>query len=279
MTNTDKPYEQWRFETSNAATQEILTALLADLGFEGFEQRADALLAAAPVGQVDEEAVCVIAAEWKLVSRVETIQPQNWNAQWEADYTPVVVPGWCTVRAHFHPSATDTLHEVVITPKMSFGTGHHATTWLMLDSMQGVNFAEKTVLDFGTGTGVLAILAAKLGAARVLAIDNDSWSVENAAENVEANRVEQNVDVQAGSLGVTKGATFDIILANINRHVLLAHMRDMHRLLAPAGVALISGLLEEDEPVITASARAAGFVLMSAHHHAGWINLRLEANK
>ncbi len=275
MTNTDKPYEQWSFKTSHTGTQEILMALLEDCGFDGFEQRADALVAAAPLGHVDAEAARVIAAEWKVHASIETIQPQNWNAQWEADYKPVVVPGWCTVRAHFHPPATDTPHEVVITPKMSFGTGHHATTWLMLDAMREIEFAGKSVLDFGTGTGILAILAARLGASRVLAIDNDAWSVENALENVRMNGTQSAVEVKAGSLETAPGANFDIILANINRHVLLAHMQEMRDLLAPAGTAFISGLLEEDEAVIAASARAAGFLPMPARHRTGWIALQL----
>lgn len=276
MTNTDKPYEQWRFETSDAAVQEILTALLEDCGFEGFEQRADALVAAAPMGTVDADAVQVIAAKWNVRAIAETVEPQNWNARWEADYKPVVVPGWCTVRAHFHLPATDTPHEVVITPKMSFGTGHHATTWLMLDAMRGIDFRGKTVLDFGTGTGVLAILAGKLGATRVLAIDNDAWSVENAVENAELNGLGKKMEVQAGSLEAARGATFDVILANINRHVLLEHMREMRSILAPTGTAFISGLLEEDESVIIALARATGFLPQPARHRNGWIALRLD---
>lgn len=276
MTNTDKPYEQWRFQTSDTATQEILMALLEGCGFEGFEQRPDALVAAAPLGHVDAEAARFIAAEWNVETSVETIQPQNWNERWEADYKSVVVPGWCTVRAHFHPPATATPHEVVITPKMSFGTGHHATTWLMLDAMQNVDFAGKAVLDFGTGTGVLAILAAKLGASRVLAIDNDAWSVENSLENVRMNGMQNTIDVRAGALEAVLGATFDVILANINRHVLLAHMQEMRSLLAPTGTAFISGLLEGDEGVIAASARAAGFLPMPAHHRTGWIAIHLQ---
>jgi ribosomal protein L11 methyltransferase len=277
MTNTDKPYEQWRFETSDMRLQELLIASLDDAGFEGFEQREDALLAAGTVGKVDAVMAEAVAKANDIQVRQEIIQPQNWNAQWEADYQPVVVPGWCTVRAHFHPPATDTPHEVVVTPKMSFGTGHHATTWLMLEAMKRIDFRNKTVLDFGTGTGVLAILAAKLGASKVLAIDNDAWSVENACENVEMNSVAQAVEVVAGSLEVTPVKAYDIILANINRHVLLEYMEQMHGLLTHEGIALISGLLAEDEPVITEAAAAAGFMSELARHRAGWIALRLKA--
>ena len=276
MTSTDQPYEQWRFETADAATQEILAALLDGCGFEGFEQRADALIAAAPQGRVDVGAVRDLAATQRVEVSMEIIQPQNWNARWEEEYRPVVVPDWCTVRAHFHPPATHTPHEVIITPRMSFGTGHHATTWLMLDAMRTLDFCGKTVLDFGTGTGVLAILAARLGAARVLAIDNDSWSVENAADNATLNSTNAVVEVVAGSLEKAKNAFFDVILANINRHVLLENMAEMRRLLKSGGAALISGLLVEDEEVIAATASAAGFTPQPSQERSGWILVRLD---
>jgi len=274
MTQTDQPYEQWTFSPADPAKQELLIALLEDSGFDGFEQRADALLAAGPVGGIDETSVRTVSAEQNVEASREVVAPKNWNAAWEAEYEPVVVPGWCTVRAAFHPPSTDTAHDIVITPKMSFGTGHHATTWLMLDALHDFKLGGKHVLDFGTGTGVLAILAAKLEAASVLAIDNDPWSVENAHENIALNSVTDRVSVVAGTLEAATGATFDLILANINRHVLLATMPNLAAILQPGGTLLMSGLLESDEPVMRQAAERAGLRLAPPQSRDGWILLQ-----
>jgi ribosomal protein L11 methyltransferase len=205
------------------------------------------------------------------------IQPQNWNAAWEAGFSPVIVPGFCTVRADFHEPVNDTPYEIVITPKMSFGTGHHATTRLMMAAMRGMDFNAKRVLDFGTGTGILAILASKLGAREITAIDNDEWSVENSLENVAANGA-QNISVLNGSLEITEGVPpFTIILANINRHILLQYLQQMKAIIVDGGELLLSGILQEDEQIITQAALNVGFRRAAISTEGDWIALKFTA--
>jgi ribosomal protein L11 methyltransferase len=153
----------------------MLIALLSEETFEGFEETQDTLVAIIAEPEYQAEAIKTLADAQNVSFSVQRIQQQNWNAQWESDFQPVIVPGFCTVRASFHPPATDTPYEIIITPKMSFGTGHHATTQLMMAQMQNLDIAGKKIFDFGTGTGILAILSKKLGAADVVAIDNDEW--------------------------------------------------------------------------------------------------------
>ena len=163
--------------------QEVLIALLAEIGYEGFEEEEGLLKAFIKEGAFDRGALETLLADYGLEYVEQRIEDRNWNAEWEANFQPVVVDGFCAIRAHFHPPMPEMEHELVITPKMSFGTGHHATTYMMLQAMRGIDLRGKRVLDFGTGTGVLAILAERLGAAEVVAIDNDDWSIENAQEN------------------------------------------------------------------------------------------------
>jgi ribosomal protein L11 methyltransferase len=199
------------------------------------------------------------------------VEPQNWNAVWESSFELVIVPGFCTVRAAFHAMNPETPHDIVITPKMSFGTGHHATTRLMIQAMRELAFPGQRVLDFGTGTGILAILAAQLGASMVLAIDNDEWSVDNARENIAANKTD-TVQIRQGSLeAVPATEQFDIILANINRHILLSHMPDMYGLLRTGGKLLLSGIFAVDEYAITEKAILSGFKKHSIMQEGDWI--------
>jgi ribosomal protein L11 methyltransferase len=175
---------------------------------------------------------------------IRRIREENWNAQWESSFDPVVIPGRLSVRAMFHKPVEGVEREIVITPKMSFGTGHHATTSLMLEEMLNIPFSGKDVLDFGTGTGVLAILASMAGAKRVMAIDNDPWSMENAAENAAVNGC-TNINLSLTDQ-LPQTDRFDIILANINRNVILSNTGQLCSLLRPNGILLLSGLLESD---------------------------------
>ncbi|HEV2483139.1 MAG TPA: 50S ribosomal protein L11 methyltransferase [Puia sp.] len=167
--------------------QEVLIALLGEMGYEGFEQEEAQLHAFIPEAAFDEAAVRELLEAHGLRYTLQRIEERNWNEEWEKNFQPVVVDGFCAIRAHFHPRVPEVEHELIITPKMSFGTGHHATTYMMLQAMRSLDLRGKRVLDFGTGTGVLAILAERLGADVVVAIDNDDWSIENARENVVEN--------------------------------------------------------------------------------------------
>jgi ribosomal protein L11 methyltransferase len=200
----------------------------------------------------------------------QTIPHQNWNEVWESNFQPVVVENFCAVRAPFHEPVQDVVHEMVIMPKMSFGTGHHATTWMMMAQMQHIDFAGKKVFDFGTGTGILAILAEKLGAERVVAIDNDEWSIENGKENAERNGCSKIGLYFASSV---PDQQFDIVLANINRNVILMHLQYLVPAIIPQGLILFSGLLADDEEDIVTACSGEGLQLLRQQSRNNWISL------
>jgi ribosomal protein L11 methyltransferase len=165
-----------------------------------------------------------------------------------------------------------TTYDIIVTPRMSFGTGHHATTQLMIETMKDISFENKNVLDFGTGTGVLAILAEKLGATTITAIDNDQWSYCNAIDNCKQNDC-QYIKVALGSLEDISSSGFDVILANINRHILLQYMKDIYHQLQQGGSLLLSGILTDDENIIMSEASSAGFQYISKKEKANWLSV------
>lgn len=263
-------YIQLRFPEPDAGKRDILIARLAEEGFDSFEEEPGGLIAYIAKDGYTGDVAVAIKEMFAGVIELKEIEQQNWNAEWEAGFQPVSVDGFCTIRAGFHAPDTTVPYEIIITPKMSFGTGHHATTRLMIQQMKGTDFTGKDVLDFGTGTGVLAILAKKLGAAAVLAIDNDEWSYENTRENVAANDA-AGIDIQQGSLELANGRTFDVILANINRHILLQYMQQMRAALKAGGVLLMSGILDADEQVVRSEAMKAGFESCTVHTEDKWL--------
>ena len=243
-------YIKATFQTSSQEVCDILIATLSDIGYEGFEENGEELYAYISEATFDKELLENSITMPGVTYHVEIIPPQNWNALWESNFQPVIVDGFCTIRAHFHEIEIDTPYEIVITPKMSFGTGHHATTQLMMSQMRDINFSMKSVLDFGTGTGILAILAEMLGSKDLLAIDNDEWSVENALENIGRNNCRE-ISVVKGSIEDIEGKDrFDIILANINRHILLNHMKNLFDGINTNRLLLMSGLLSDDKEII-----------------------------
>jgi ribosomal protein L11 methyltransferase len=250
--------------------QEILIALLPDLGYEGFEQQDDALQAFVPEEQFDAGALDRLLRETPGLF----LEERNWNEEWEKNFQPVLVEGFCAIRAHFHDPIPGVTYELVITPKMSFGTGHHATTYMMLQAMKDLDFRGRRTLDFGTGTGVLAILAEKLGAAEVLAIDNDDWSIDNASENVAANHCSRIGILKADAIPAAE--SFDIILANINKHVIVSQLAIMGQQLAPGGVILLSGLLTNDIEDIENEAAKNNLTVTLTITKGQWICLKNE---
>jgi ribosomal protein L11 methyltransferase len=185
----------------------------------------------------------------------------------------VIVNDFVAVRADFHKPIKNVQHEIIITPKMSFGTGHHATTYMMIENMRTIDFTNKRVLDFGTGTGVLAILAKKLGADEILAIDNDKWSIDNARENIEKNNCE-GIELLLADMPKSTGQ-FDIILANINRNVIMENLPVLASQLESDGILFLSGLIEEDEPVIVAACTGLGFAVKNKAMRHNWLFLNL----
>ena len=180
-------YIQLEFQNISLEQSDLLIAQLSEIGFNGFEEEENNLKAFVPIYDFVEAAVNEIAASHHLSFYKSTIEETNWNAVWESNFQPVIVDNFVGIRADFHEPIMGVEHEIVITPKMSFGTGHHATTFMMIQQMREIDFTGKSVFDFGTGTGILAILAEKLGADKVFAVDYDEWSIENAKENLEKN--------------------------------------------------------------------------------------------
>lgn len=267
-----KQYIQIEFQNISVEQSDLLLAALSEIGFEGFEEEVNSLKAFIPAADFDEAGIKEIAARNNLSFNQTIIGETNWNAVWESNFQPVLVDDFVAVRADFHESIAGVKHEVIITPKMSFGTGHHATTHMMIQQMQAIDFTSKAVFDFGTGTGILAILAEKLGAAAIMAVDNDDWSITNTAENLERNSCRK---VELKKVDTAEGEErYDVILANINKNVILDNLSSLIKQLASGGILLLSGLLEADETdILTATGkfplRYNGKITM-----AGWICLR-----
>jgi ribosomal protein L11 methyltransferase len=261
------------FPVSQQAVKDELIAQLSVRGFEGFEEERNALKAFIRRQDLDEADLRRLSDEHHLSFTQSVIENKNWNAEWESAFQPVVIDAFCAVRAGFHPPVPGVTYDIIITPKMSFGTGHHATTWMMVKAMAGIDFNNRPVFDFGTGTGVLAILAEKLGAREIVAIDNDDNSIENAAENLAANgctccRLFKSADLN----GI---GHFDIILANINRNTILQNLVYIEQHLSTGGVVLLSGLLNDDQPQVIEEAGKHRLTLTRRLEKDGWICLEL----
>lgn len=257
--------------------QEVLIALLGEMGYEGFEQEEALLHAFIPEAAFDEAVVRELLEAHGLTYSLQHIAERNWNAEWEANFQPVIVDGFCAIRAHFHPPVPEVEYELVITPKMSFGTGHHATTYMMLQAMRSVDLRGKRVLDFGTGTGVLAILAERLGAGSVLAIDNDDWSIGNARENVAENGC-RRIEVLKKDRVADLGLFFDVILANINKHVIVSQLEALTQHLTQDGVIVLSGLLTDDAEEIENEAAKNNLSVSGRMTKGSWICLKTGKN-
>ena len=254
-----KSHIKVHFKQNDPAARELLLALLTEIGFQGFEEGHSYLNAFAEEESIDLQILEELALSQNVGYDVEILPPQNWNESWEKNFSPVVVDNFCVIRADFHQPIQGVDHDIVITPKMSFGTGHHATTFMMLQRMSITNFVDKSVLDFGTGTGVLAIMAFKLGAAFIRAIDNDEWSIVNARENFIRNGIPELLPERADELN--DGMKYDVILANINKNVLLKSMDALKSHLAENGLIWMSGLLKGDLETILEAASNKGLAL------------------
>lgn len=264
----------------DAHFRDILTAELAEAGFDAFIETADGFEGFVEGTNYDGEMTDDIFhryadAQPSLVFEFEKVEKRNWNEEWEKNYEPVVIADQCIVRAAFHHPKKEYPYSIIITPKMSFGTGHHETTHLMLQAQLELDHSGKRVMDAGCGTAILSIMASKRGAARVHAFDVDDWSVLNGQENVELNDC-PNITVRKGTLHEQHFTeSFDIILANINKNVLLAEMEPLAACLAPRGNMLISGFYESDIDELLRHGESLNFRLMQTYRRGGWAALLL----
>jgi ribosomal protein L11 methyltransferase len=255
---------------------EILIAELAGLGFESFLEENDQLSAYIPETLFNEGEVKGflrrLDKKHNITAVIHAIPVENWNAKWESEYDPILIDLKCMIRAPFHDPLPFTLYDIIIEPRMSFGTAHHETTQLMLSMLMDEEVKGMNVLDMGTGTGVIAILAAKMEAALVNAIDNDEWAFDNAVDNVLKNDVKVNVFM--GDAHSIPASDYHIVIANINRNVLLDDIPVYSKWLAPEGVLLVSGFYEEDRGQITLVANESGLEYISHREVNGWTGIR-----
>lgn len=270
-------YLAFTFPITDTELQEVLSALLDGQGFEGFEFHDDHLKAFVPENLFDENALKETLEQLGLPADYtsEIIPETNWNQVWESNYSPIWVEGKVYIHATFHPEEPTAKYEVVIDPKMSFGTGHHETTYMMAFAMMGDDFTGQEVLDFGSGTGILAILARKMGAASVVAIDHEEWAYKNSLENIELNKVD-NIHVIEGDESTIPQRQFGRILANVNKNVIFRNLELLHERLASNGLLYLSGLLHEDEADIMGKATTLGFRLLDKKTRGNWICLKLD---
>ncbi|MEX0273429.1 MAG: 50S ribosomal protein L11 methyltransferase [Flavobacteriaceae bacterium] len=273
----DQTYLEFTFTTKPLQpTTDILMAHLGEMGFESFVETREGLLAYIKKGDFDMDVFhglpLLSHSEFEISFNLKEIEQQNWNAAWEENFNPIVIDEKCAVRAPFH-EPFNVPHEIVIEPKMSFGTGHHQTTHMMLQYILEHDFEGKSVLDMGCGTGVLAILADMKGARSIDAIDIDTWSYENAVENVARNH-RCRIRIYQGDASLLVGKKYDVILANINRNILLQDIPVYAKSLMEDGLLFVSGFYWKDIPLITEKCNSVGLRFEKNIQKDDWVSVK-----
>jgi len=244
------PFIQLTFNSVNQAVQEIIIAALSEINFDSFQQNQNELLAFIDKVFFNEEA---IKDQLKLFGQTEAannfsvsmLEEINWNKKWEENYPPVIIANQILIKAPFHNIKKKYDYEIELAPKMAFGTGHHETTAMVLEQMLAINFNNTTVLDYGCGTGILAIFAAIKNATTINAIDIDDWAYNNTIDNI-ATTGYKHIKVQQGEIGLVAHNSYNIILTNINKNVILQNLSKLAEMLLPNGHLLLSGILVND---------------------------------
>lgn len=254
----------------------VLMAELFQLEFDSFQELDEGFEGSCEQSKFDKEAVDLVFSQYQGISyQIKEQEKINWNEEWEKNYDPIIVGDRCIVRASFHPARPEFEYEIVVTPKMSFGTGHHATTYQILDYQIDLDHEGKRVLDVGTGTGILAIMAEKRGAAYLAATDIDQWCIENSEENFALNEV-SDVSLMKGQISELDESDFDIVIANINKNVLLDQIGDYSQRLVAGGKLILSGFYEEDIPDLVDEASKHGLKKVTTTSRNNWAMLVLD---
>jgi ribosomal protein L11 methyltransferase len=266
---------QFNCNPNSETVKDVLAATLADIGFETFEQFEGGLNAYIPINLFSETNMKEILDDFPLGAQfswtMEEMEEKNWNEEWERNYfQPIVIADQCCIHSSFHLPTKVYPYQILIDPKMAFGTGHHPTTGLILQNILSMELKNKTVLDMGCGTAVLAILASMRGATSILAIDIDEWACNNARENVKLNGM-SNIEVKFGGAELLGDQTFDVIFANINRNILLRDMAIYDTVLNKGGQITMSGFYKEDIPYIRAEAEAQNWKYDSFQELDRWV--------
>lgn len=259
---------------------EIMIALLADLGCDSFVENEEGVLAYIPQKdfrkEIFDDLLVNNAVPYSFTLNYQLMEDKDWNAEWEANYSSVIIDNCCLIRAPFHESVPNMLYEIIIEPKMAFGTAHHSTTSQIISYLLEENCNAKKILDMGTGTGVLAILAALKGAKHITAIDNDEWAYNNCIENVEKNNI-HIIETILGDAKSIKDVDYDIVIANINRNILLQDMAIYAKVMTDNGVLFLSGFYKEpDLDILLQEAKKYQLEITSYKEKNGWVATRLE---
>ena len=267
-----------RIEPYSDENAEILMAELEELPFESFESENPYLKCYLPKDEYSAQMLRLVLSGLEADSfrvtdfSARLIPATNWNALWESNFTPIVVDGKCTVKASFHKGLKKTRFNITIDPKMAFGTGHHQTTYLMCRALLQHEAAikGKIIMDMGCGTAILAILAAKMGAAHTYGIDIDAVAAVSAFDNARLNRVSRHVETYCGDASLLQMGKYDVLLANINRNILIQDIPTYSRSLRKGGLLFVSGFYTEDLPMIRGVAEACGLVFTESDSMDNW---------
>lgn len=267
------------YEFKVSPLQPGVEILIAELGYAGFESFVETEFGVTAYIQKEEwnanilEDIQILDSdEFEITFQFNDIEQTNWNEEWEKNFNPIIVDNLCSVRAPFHEKP-NTTYDIIIEPKMSFGTGHHETTHMMIQHILKNNFKNKSVLDMGCGTGVLAILAEIKGAKPIDAVDYDNWCYLNSLENVQRNNC-KHISVIEGDASVLKGETYDVIIANINRNILLKDMKTYVSCLNKNGMLFLSGFYNTDIPIIQSECEKLLLKFEEKLERNNWVSLK-----
>lgn len=259
---------------------EVLMALLGEFPFTSFLDEEGKLTAYILHTDLSESIQTTLAegkGKWYTTLQIESVPDKNWNEEWERSFDPVAVNDFCHIRADFHPAPEKSYkHEVVIAPKMAFGTGHHATTWMMLDAMSRIDFSGKSVFDFGCGTGILSVVAALEGADRVIGVDIQPEAIENSLEHATLNKVLDKCEFRQGGIESAGENQFDVILANINLHVIEQDLEALKRMVLPGGCILLSGIMIADKAKMEQRLSFPPMTVAEWNERGEWMQLTLK---